>query len=325
MEPDVGTGPEERKRRFSALGELFFFALFFFVPTLNMLPFVWLTGTVATPVAWLLATRGIYEGGRLLRNSLLLAALLSLFAGRLSIFLFLLSIVPMGYAFWQGIIRHESAAKSGLRGLLAFCLAGLLFWLGYAAATGVNPYSQLREAVDRDIRQNMDLLVQQEQVPSAELEEFQLRMETFRKQMPELLPAILGLIAISTIWLNMVLISALLSRFGRQAYPWGRYEVWKLPDQFIWVPLGATALLLFVGEGLLWQAACVAMLLSILLYFFQGLAVLLALLNRWQTPLPMRLLLYGAILIFPPVALLLPVLGVIEIWAPVRRNHAEQT
>lgn len=323
MEPDLGTHPEKRKRPISAHGELLLFALLFFVPTLNLLPFAWLTGMVATPVACLLAARGLREGGLLLRNSLLLAALLSLFAGRLSIFLFLLSIVPMGYAFWQGIIRHESAAKSGLRGLLAFCLVGLLFWFGYAAATGINPYSQLQKAVDIDIQRNMDLLVQQENIPPAELKEFQLRMETFRKQVPELLPAILGLIAISTIWLNMVLINALLSRFGRQAYPWGRYDTWKLPDQFIWLPLGATVVLLFAGEGLLWQAGCVVMLLSILLYFFQGMAVLLALLNRWQTPLPMRLLLYGAILIFPPVALLLPVLGVIEIWAPLRQNHAQ--
>ena len=83
-------------------------------------------------------------------------------------------------------------------------------------------------------------------------------------------------------------------------------------------------LALMVGDGLLDDVGGCVLLAFGAVYFFQGLAVLLSLFNRWRVPTFARFLLYGMLVIQSYSLLVVAVLGMSDVWINLRRKSDQR-
>ena len=85
-----------------------------------------------------------------------------------------------------------------------------------------------------------------------------------------------------------------------------------------WMLVAAVAVLL-VSDGMVRDASVWVLLVTGILYFFQGLAVFVALLERWRTPTFLRVLLYLVFILQSYGMLMLAILGLSDVWLNFRR------
>ena len=286
----------------------------FLLPAISPPLFGWLNGFLAAPVLYLLLTRGAKAGFIQLQLIVFLAGVVALLAQRFEFFLFSLTLIPLGYSLYRSVAGEESAATSGLKGLVLLASSWLFFWSIYGALAGVNPYTTLLKSLDLGFQQALELYKTQESGLSEEtLYSLQLIISTIRESIPSLLPGLLASIVLVTVWLNMVVCNSVVSRLLRVPQFWGEYSSWKLPEHLVWLPITATAGAL-VGWGDIKNGSIWLLMLSGLLYFFQGLAVCIALLDRWKTPQYIRAVLYLVLLFQSYGLLVLALLGLSDVW-----------
>lgn len=288
------------------------------LPTLSGL----LLGVLAVPVAYLLSTEGTNQGILTLRNSLLLAGGVALLSGRLEMFLFVLTLPPLGYSLYLNGSSGKDEAAAGGYGALTLGTSWLLFWILYGVLTGIHPYEHLVTMLDRGFVAAYEMYKTSNEI-SAEMQENLGRViSELRTLIPAILPGLLVCTVLITAWMNQVVWnSILLHRYPDKA-PWPPYSRWRLPEQLIWLPITATMLFLF-GTGILKGIALNVLLITAVVYFFQGLAVVIHLLAKWNVPRYFRILLYLMLVIQSYGLVFVSLLGIADIWfnlRPVRES-----
>jgi uncharacterized protein YybS (DUF2232 family) len=319
----VNIGPGLRNF-FYPPGQIFLFSALFFAPALSPLLFGWLNGLLAIPVFYILTVNGFKTGVVQLRTVLLIAGLGALLVQRLEIFLFSLTLIPLGYSLFKSAANGESAAVSGGKGVFVLSLTWLFFWGVYGAAVGINPYHYLLEALDLGFQQSLEFYASKEAGLSQEtIYSLQQVTNGMKKTIPNLLPGLLASALVITVWINIAFSNNLMARFRNGVFPWGKYSTWKLPEHLVWVPIAAIVILL-IGQGYLKYVCGWMLILSGLLYFFQGLAVCVALLERWNVPIFIRVVLYFVLIIQSYGVIILTFLGISDVWFNFRQKTEEQ-
>lgn len=290
------------------------------LPALNPSLFGWISGLLAVPVVYVFWVNGYQSSVAGVWISLFVAGVGALVVQRFEIFLFSLTLVPLGYSLFFSAYKKEPAATSGGKGILTLATIWVLFWGIYGASAGVNPYSALLRVLDLGFQQTMEMYSSKEAgLPPEVVYNLQQITSNIRETTPKLLPGVLGSMVILTVWITMVIANSLIGRRSNGETPWGNYSTWKLPDHLVWVPIVAVSILL-VGQGSVQYAGGCLLLISGLLYFFQGLAVVFTLLERWNVPLFMRILLYCVLFIQSYSLIFLAVLGLGEVWFNMRQQ-----
>ena len=293
-------------------------SILFLLPVIEPGLFGWLSGFLAIPVFYSLQVNGYTTGVAIIRLCLLLVAVTSLFLQRLDIYLFTLTLLPLGFVLHASAQNGDNAAVSGCKGMLALGLGWLVFWTGFGVLADTNPYASLIKALDLGFQQTMELYSSKDAGLTPEVTyNLQIITNNLRETVPRLMPGLLATATIFTVWINMVLGNRFVARHQRA--PWGSYDTWKLPDNLVWLPIAAIFAVL-VGRGTVQDIGFCLLLVSGVVYLFQGLAVLLALLNRWRVPAFARLLLYGILLIQSYSLIFLALLGLCDVWVNLRQK-----
>ncbi|MDX9834638.1 MAG: DUF2232 domain-containing protein, partial [Desulfobulbus sp.] len=250
-------------------GQTFLCSVLFFLPALIPSLFGWLNGFLAVPVVYLLSSRGAQAGTVQLLISLMAACLAALFIGRIEGFFFSLTLVPLGYSLYRSAQAGDSPAVSGAKGGLVLLGVWLLFWSLQGQASGVDPYTHLRESLDAGFRQMLEFATSEEAGLSPEMVySIQQTIGEIRETAPRLLPGLLATLVPVTVWLSMVTVNGLTGRY-RQAGPlWQRYATWTLPEQLVWAPIAAAGLLL-ISNGTVHDFSMWVLLITGTLFFFQ--------------------------------------------------------
>lgn len=301
-------------------GPLLLLSALFFMPVFSPSFFGWLTGLLAVPVFFLLVINGYDTGKKLVFSSLLLAGLVALLLQQLDIFLFTLTLVPLGFTLFKSARTGEPAAISGGKGIATLGLTWLFFWGVYGALAGINPYNHLLKVLDLGLQQTLELSSSKEADLSPEMVlGLNQVTDVMRETVPKLLPGLLLSMVTVTVWINMVLVNGLTGRFSGTA-PWGKYSTWKLPEPLVWMPIIAIAIVLF-GKGSVQNAGAWLLMIAGMFYFFQGLAVFIALLERWQVPLFVRMILYFVCIIQSYGLIFIAFLGLADVWFSFREKN----
>ncbi len=292
------------------------------IPVLLPSLFGWMLGMLAVPAAYILSQKGYKKSRNTLVISLLLAGGVSFFTGRLLLFAAILPLIALGYSlFWCGQMK-KSPVQAAAYGLTAMAGCLLFFWLLYVQGTGSNPYHSLVTMIDAGIVSAGDMYRTSVNVPADVQEELAAVLTGMRQLIPKILPALLISMLLVTVWMNEILWNGLLLRTMPERAPWQPYSTWKLPEQLIWLPIGTAACYIFGPES--WKIIALnGLIISGVLYFFQGLAVFFHLLDRWNVPGYFRILLYGMLAIQSYGLFLLSLLGVADIWLNLRPAQTE--
>ncbi len=278
----------------------------------------WLTCFIPAPVFYYLACFGQRDGSVLIRNSILVAAGVALLFGSLPLLIFSLTLVPLGFVFYQAAQMRATPAHAGLNGIFALGAAWLLFWLIFGLVERINPYIELINALDRGLIGAVNLYREEAGLSGNAWKNFELAIEQLRVVIPKVLPALLITSILYTVWLNQTLGNWLLRKKRQSLAPWQNFKEWQLPDNLVWgIILGSVSIILFtppiqtigVNVIIIWGA----------LFFIQGAAVLASLLNKWGLPQPLRVLIYAFVVIQTFGIIILSVIGLADVWADFRK------
>ena len=308
------TGPNTIK---PVPGHVLLLSMLYSAPILLPLLSGWLMGALAVPAAYVLTVEGPERGRIQLAVVLLITGAISLVTGRLLVFLALLPLFPLGIGLYQGNRQKMGPVAAAGRGLLFFSVSWLAFWGLYALLTGEHPYQQLLHGIDTGFVAAGELYMKNSELNV----EMQLELTRVITGLRNLVPHILPGVLISTILVTVCMNQALFNRVLRKTQPehsnWPPYSEWKLPDQLVWLPIGAAACYL-AGPGPLHDLGINGLIISGVLYFFQGLAVVLYMLDRWKVPGYLRAALYMILIVQSYGLILLSLLGLADIWLRLR-------
>lgn len=292
----------------------------FLLPVLAPSLFGWLSGFLAIPVFSLLALYGTKKGTVFVRNGAILAAACALILHQLAGILFSLTLVPLGFSLNRSAEAGDDEIRTGLQGIIVLAVSWILFWTVYGIVQDVNPYAQLLQILDTGFIQIFEAYGRNAGIPL----ETQIQIERLgaelREIIPRILPGFLICTLLLTVWVNMLGCITVLEKLKPGTVAWRKYSEWRLPERVVWLPIIA-GFAWAVGEGAINSAGLSLILVSTLLYFFQGLAVLIFFMDRWKIPLYLKILIYG-ILVFQSYGLLmLSIAGIADVWIDFRRRY----
>ncbi|XOF35118.1 MAG: DUF2232 domain-containing protein [Candidatus Electrothrix sp. YB6] len=300
-----------------------FLAVCFFLPVALPALIGWLNGLLAVPVFLLFRTAGDEQkAARQIRNGLLAAAGGALLLQRFPFFVFSLTMLPLGYSLHRSTAQRQMPSEAGAAGCAVLTGTWLVFWSIYGIIAGMNPYTGLLAAMDGFLEQIILVYRERAELPADLLYNFEQIIRAMRELLPKVLPGLLGGTVLLTVFLNMLICGGLLRRLAPEKVCWPPYRSWRLPDKAIWLLIFAFALAL-LGPGRLREAGYCLVIIAVLLYFFQGAAVFVHLLHRWNIPRFFRFLLYGIVALQSYGMLLLAVAGVADVWADFRKLDRE--
>lgn len=300
-------------------------AFFFFLPIALPGLIGWLHGLLAVPIFLLLQTAADdQKAGLEIRNGLLIAGLGSLLLGRLPMFLFTLTMLPLGYSLHMSAGQQKDPAQTGVAGGIILTTTWLIFWTVYGIMSGSNPYVSLLSDMDAFMGQIITVYRTNGELPPEALYALEQMITGVRELLPKILPGLLAGTVLLTVVLNMVVGRVLLCKLAPKKIFWPPYSEWRLPDKTIWFLVTAFALLLLnkgggsIGVSLAFTAG--------LLYFFQGAAVVVHTLNRWKLPRAARFFIYVILGLQRYGILLVVIAGIADTWADFRKlDHEDKT
>ncbi len=298
-------------------------ALFFFIPILLPGLIGWLNGLLAVPIFLLFQTAADdQKAGLEIRNGLLMAGLGSLLLGRLPMFLFILAMLPLGYSLHMSAGQRKDPAQTGIAGIIALAVSWLIFWTVYGITSGVNPYIGLLADMDALMEQIIVVYRTNAGLPVETLYALEQLVAGLRELLPRILPGVLAGTVLLTVVLNMVISRVLLLKLAPEKAFWPPYNEWRLPDRAVWFFILAVALLL-LSKGKGGSLGLSLVFVAGILYFFQGAAVVIHTLNRWNLPRVFRLFIYVMLGLQRYGVLLVVLAGLIDTWADFRELDQE--
>lgn len=294
------------------------------LPGLAPAYFGWSGGLLAIPVFVLLVLRGAGSGGIVVRNAVLLAGLAALPLKQLASLLFALTFLPVGYGFFRSAARGDSEWRAVARGCLYLGAGWMLFWMVYGAVDGENPYRHLLALIDAGLAQTYEFYRSRTDLPAETMLYLEQAVRETRQLVPLMLPGLLCGSVLVTVMVNLLAGIALVNRLQPGALPWRQFSEWRLPDWLVWPVIGGGALLVIGTEGVATLAISVLLVCG-MLYLFQGLAVFMQLLARWQVPLALRMFFYVMLIVQSYGLVLLALLGLADVWFDFRRRNEINT
>jgi uncharacterized protein YybS (DUF2232 family) len=300
-------------------GQAVLLAIAFLLPGIAPAYFGWTSGLLAIPVFILLSMYGTSQGTLYVRNGALIAIAGAILIKTLPLILFSMSLIPLGYSLNKSAMDGEGEWRTGARGCLILGGSWLVFWAAYGVVEGINPYTQLLQLLDAGFSQAYEYYRTSADLPVEAILQLEQVIEGLRTLIPKILPGLLCCTVILTVWLNMIGSINILDKIRPGNPPWRKYSLWQLPDQLVWFAIGSGTLLLLDMGGIS-EIALGGVLMSSLLYFFQGLAVFIHLLEKWKVPLYFRIAIYAILVLQSYGLLLLTILGLADVWIDFRHR-----
>ena len=193
---------------------------------------------------------------------------------------------------------------------------------GAVTAVAVDDGATVSMFADQYVEMQMDLI--RESFPdSPDMSAEQQRdIRQFIQEMEEWFrltyPAIVVL-GVTAFVLFQVWVLSLMS--GRHySVPGVDFVSWKAPERLIWLLITA-GVLFFAATGLLKQIGLNLLIVLLLVYYIQGLAIVTELFERKQIPTFMRVMGYAMVLLFNPLPLIVAGIGVFDLWIDFRKKR----
>jgi len=300
-------------------GQILLVTVVFLMPSVLQGLFGWINSLLAVPVFFILCMSRSNKGMLIIRSSLVLIAATAILLHKLLPgILFSLTLVPLGFSLYYSGRSGLDAIVTAGRGILVLSLTWFIFWTVYGMFKGINPYVTLLEMLDTGLSEMYNAYKESKELTPDVLYNLEQIITEVKKMVPRILPGILGCVTIFTVWLNQVVGNALVIKINKERSFWPNYRFWQLPEKLIWIPISAAALLIF-GKGLLSNIGLCLVLISCLVYFFQGFAILIHLLEKWNIPGYLKIVLCLVIIIQSFGLIILVILGIADVWMDFRR------
>ena len=230
--------------------------------------------------------------------------------------MFLLGMMGLGIFMGEFIERGHRAEEVIGYACGAILSAGLILLLVYAAGLDMGVREFAADYIGRNLEKTIELY-EKIGMSEAAIQTLERSKGQITGVLLRLSPALTAMGLLFAGWINLL--------FGRLLLRWqGGIELfealnrWRAPEWLVWAVIAGIALILVPGSVARFFGAN-ALVVLMLVYFFQGIAVVAFYFEKKQVPKPFRLLVYAFIGIQQILLLLVVAIGFCDVWANFRR------
>jgi len=285
--------------------------------------FAWVHGLLPLLIFYYLKRYGKIKGKKFILIGCVLACVAGLAFQILEQLLFSLTLIPMGFILADSVDNGDSISLAGIKGTLA--LAGSWFLVTSILTLGLehHPYILLINSLNQGMDEAIRYYKENSSVPAETLYLLEQAFIQTKIWLPKVMPGILACITVLITWFTMAIGNRMLHK-NTGSGPWPEYRHWILPEKLVWILIVSAILVVLPIEPGRTIGSNVLM-VSSLLYCFQGIAIMLFYFSKWNVPLFLRTLIYVLLFIQTFGVILLGVIGVADVWFDIRRlNKPDQ-
>jgi len=285
--------------------------------------FGWVHGLLPLLIFYYLRRYGKNRGKKYILFGCVLACTAGLLFQIVEQLLFSLTLVPTGFVLADSVENRESTHLAGIKGSLALAGSWILATTILTFGMEHHPYTMLIQSMNQGMDEAVAYYKVNSSVPAETIFMLDQAFNQMKIWLPKVMPGILTCIIFLVTWFSMVAGNRLLYKKTGTG-PWPEYRFWTLPERLVWAVIVSVIMVLLplepgrtIGMNLL--------LVTGLLYCFQGIAIMLFFFYKWSVPVFLRTIIY-VILFFQSFGIVfLAILGVVDVWADMRRlNRTEQ-
>lgn len=255
-------------------------------------------------------------------KSVIIASIISFLLQSIELTMFSVMFIPAGYMIAHAAQNNNEPWRACFKGALTLSLSLFVFFSVLFTNSEVSFFGALTEAFNHTIEEALQQYRQSGNIASDSFLIFEKTLNQIKVIIPIIIPALLINIAILISWLTLVLGNTLSQKLEyRQSWPLYRY--WSLPEKLIWVLITAAILAISPEETLSLFGLNMLVVLA-WLYFFQGLAIVVFLLHKWNIPRILRSVIYFMIIFQSFGTIILLGMGIADVWFDLRRQASPQ-
>ncbi len=243
-------------------------------------------------------------------------ALIGLLGGGLEVLFFGL-VLLVGFVLGELLptgLSIEKTAAAACAAVAGGALAGLLL---YGILTGTGP----TEVVAEGARHNLELTValyREMGVSEEQIRFLEEAMPVIQTVLVGMLPALLVASTLVVVWVSLLSARPVFRRLGLEFPDYGPLDHWKAPEPLVWAAVGSGVLLLLPGFALK-MLGLNGVIVLMIVYFFQGIAVVAFYLHKKQVPRLARIMIYFIIAVQQLVMLIVVAGGFFDTWFNFRK------
>ena len=229
---------------------------------------------------------------------------------------FVAVLLIIGFSLGELLGSQISIEKTMLiTGVLVF-FGGAFFMILFSAVSG----HDLFDDFSRSVAQNREFLLELYRnmgMPAENIPDFTRFLDEIQKMVIRILPALVITSTFFIIWINLLLGRTLLKSRQMQYPDYGRLNLWQAPDYWVWGVIGC-GLLILIPADMTKTIGLNGLIALMMIYFFQGIAIVSFLFEKKQVPRFAKIMLY-ALLVLQEVLLIVIAIGFIDVWANFRK------
>lgn len=240
-----------------------------------------------------------------------------LIGGRAVDFWMILCMLALGFALGDALEKNLSIEKTIAYPCGLVWLAGLAALVVFGNLAESGPWGLASDYV----KKNLELTAatyRRMDMPEQSVRLLAESLDRIHYVIMRIMPALAAAGLVFSAWVN-VLLARVTFPFWRLKLPdFGPLNRWKAPDAMVWGVIGC-ALLMLVSDGTAAFIGANGLILLMLVYLFQGIAVISFYFEQRRVPMFVRLLIYAFIAMQQVFALLVIGLGFFDTWIDFRR------
>lgn len=214
---------------------------------------------------------------------------------------------------------------SGSRALFWTTSANLLIltagFIIFSTVSGINLHQLISAEVTSSFKQAI-AIYEKGGVKGEDLELLKRSMATGAELLQRLYPALITSLLIFISGCNLLLVKRTTAKTALNLTI-DDFSTFRNPEPLVWL-LIATGFFLLLPASTLTSPALNILLLITLLYFFQGMAVISALIAKHSVPALVRILLYAMLIIQPYLLALVAGIGLFDLWGDFRTPKKQE-
>ena len=240
------------------------------------------------------------------------------FAGDLSVDMFFIAgMLLLGFLMGEGIRKNWPADKTIAIACGVVLLSGAVGLVLYGNMASLSLPEMVSLYIDKNLEMTL-ALYKSMKMPEENIRMISEAMASIKYVLMRILPSLFAAGLLLSSWLNLLLARIALKR-EKTAYPaLGPLTIWKAPENFVWGVIGC-ALMLLLPVGTIKMLGLNGMIIFLVIYFFQGIAVVSFYFETKRVPFALKVLLYSMIFIQQIFLLVIAGLGFFDIWLNFRR------
>jgi uncharacterized protein YybS (DUF2232 family) len=203
---------------------------------------------------------------------------------------------------------------------LASAFVGLFF---FSLFSGSGMVSILSEHMTNNMEQTLALYEELE-MPEPTVQLIKDSKERIIYFLVRITPGLMAVYLLMTAWVNLLLARSFFKAKTWFGTDFGTLNAWKAPEVLVWVAIGS-GVALFLPSPMLKFIGMNGLLVLMVVYFFQGMAIVAFFFEKKKLPKFLKIVLYVLIFIQQILIFFIIGLGFFDVWLDLRRLNPEKT